>query len=213
MSDFRFFSTHRSWEDWFGMLLGVLIVISPWFPFSSHDVMDAERSTMILNTFVVGMLIFGLAQLEYVALQRWEEVGEIVLGLWLIASPFIFGYSGFERAAMVVGSVIDPDSLGNPHVRVHALEGKLFREVVAEALKKRGIDCGVLVERDVYAKAAPTLASTEPKLRAEIAALGHGRIKPWRAEEKLATLAALWSMVPGEKKRGKLSGAAFWEEP
>ncbi|HJY39247.1 MAG TPA: hypothetical protein VJ299_17360 [Steroidobacteraceae bacterium] len=122
-------------------------------------------------------------------------------------------FDGIERAAMVVGSVIDPDSLGNPHVRVHALEGKLFREVVAEALKKRGIDCGVLVERDVYAKAAPTLASTEPKLRAEIAALGHGRIKPWRAEEKLATLAALWSMVPGEKKRGKLSGAAFWEEP
>ena len=67
------------------MLLGALIVVSPWFPFSSHDVMDAERSTMILNTFAVGMLIFGLAQLEYVALQRWEEVG-IVLGLWLIAS-------------------------------------------------------------------------------------------------------------------------------
>ena len=87
MSDFRFFSTHRTWEDWLGMLLGVLIVVSPWFPFSNHDVMDAERSTMILNTFVVGMLIFGLGQLEYVALQRWEEVGEIALGLWLIASP------------------------------------------------------------------------------------------------------------------------------
>jgi hypothetical protein len=112
-------------------------------------------------------------------------------------------FDGLARAAMVVGSVIDPDSLGNPHVRVHALEGKLFREVVAEALKKRGIACGVLVERDAYAKAAPTLTSTEPRLRAEIAALGHGRIKPWRAEEKLATLAALWAMsVPGEKNRG-----------
>jgi hypothetical protein len=95
MSDFRFFSTHRPWEDWFGMLLGGLIVVSPWFPFqSSHETMDAERSVMILNTFVVGMLVFGLAQLEYVALQRWEEVAEIALGLWLIASPFVFGYSG-----------------------------------------------------------------------------------------------------------------------
>jgi hypothetical protein len=95
MSDFRFFSTHRPWEDWFGMLLGGLIVVSPWFPFqSSHETMDAERSVMILNTFVIGMLMFGLAQLEYVALQRWEEVAEIALGLWLIASPFIFGYSG-----------------------------------------------------------------------------------------------------------------------
>jgi hypothetical protein len=95
MSDFRFFSTHRPWEDWFGMLLGVLIVVSPWFPLQpANDVMDAERSVMILNTFVVGMLVFGLAQLEYVALQRWEEVAEIALGLWLIASPLIFGYSG-----------------------------------------------------------------------------------------------------------------------
>ena len=95
MSDFRFFSTHRPWEDWFGMLLGVLIVVSPWFPLQpANDVMDVERSVMILNTFVVGMLVFGLAQLEYVALQRWEEIAEIAFGLWLIASPFIFGYSG-----------------------------------------------------------------------------------------------------------------------
>jgi hypothetical protein len=94
MSDSRFFSTHRPWEDWFGMLLGGVIVVSPWFPFqSSHETMDAERSWMILNTFVVGMLVFGLAQLEYVALQRWEEVAEIALGVWLVASPLIFGDS------------------------------------------------------------------------------------------------------------------------
>ena len=95
MSDFRFFNTHRHWEDWFGMLLGVLIMVSPWFPMQAgHDAVDAARSYMILNTFVVGMLVLGLAQLEYVALQRWEEGAAIVLGLWLIASPFVFGYSG-----------------------------------------------------------------------------------------------------------------------
>ena len=95
MSDFGFFKTHRTWEDWCGMLLGVLIVLSPWFPASTgHEVVDAERSLVILNTFTIGILVFGLAQLEYVALQRWEEVTAIVLGLWLIASPYLFGYSG-----------------------------------------------------------------------------------------------------------------------
>ena len=102
--------------------------------------------------------------------------------------------AGVERAGIVVGSVIDPDSLGNPHVRVHALEGKLFREVVAEALAGQGIDCGVLVERDAYAKAAADVSATEERLRKEIAALGQGRIKPWRSEEKLATLAARWRL-------------------
>jgi hypothetical protein len=92
MSDFGFFKTHRTWEDWCGMLLGVLIVLSPWFPTqASHEVVDAERSFVILNTFTVGILVFGLAQLEYVALQRWEEVAEIVVGLWLIASPYMLG--------------------------------------------------------------------------------------------------------------------------
>jgi hypothetical protein len=95
MSDFGFFRTHRTWEDWCGMLLGVLIVLSPWFPTETgHEVVDAERSLVILNTFTIGILVFGLAQLEYVALQRWEEVTAILLGLWLIASPYIFGYSG-----------------------------------------------------------------------------------------------------------------------
>jgi len=94
MSDFGFFKTHRTWEDWLGMLLGVLIMLSPWFPNpAGHEVVDAERSFVILNTFTIGILVFGLAQLEYVALQRWEEVAEIVAGLWLIASPYIFGYS------------------------------------------------------------------------------------------------------------------------
>ncbi len=109
--------------------------------------------------------------------------------------------SGIERAALVVGSIIDPDSLGNPHVRVHALEGKLFREVVAEALDEQGISCGVLVERDAYAKVAANTSTSEERLRSDIAALGHGRIKPWRSEEKLATLAAWWQLQGGRAMR------------
>lgn len=102
--------------------------------------------------------------------------------------------AGIKRAALVAGSLIDPDSLGNPHVRVHALEGKLFREVVVEALAEHGIDCGVLVERDAYAKVAADASMQEQQLRTQIAALGKGRIKPWRSEEKLATLAAWWKL-------------------
>jgi hypothetical protein len=94
MSDFRLLGTHRTWEDWCGMLLGVLIVLSPWFPTqTSHETIDTDRSFMVLNTFTIGILVLGLAQLEYVALQRWQEVATILLGLWLIASPAIFNYA------------------------------------------------------------------------------------------------------------------------
>jgi len=93
MSDFGFLNTHRTWEDWCGMLLGALIVASPWFPIQDHSPI-VERQTMILNTVAIGLVVFGLSQLEYVALQRWQEVATILVGLWLIVSPYVFGYSG-----------------------------------------------------------------------------------------------------------------------
>lgn len=93
MSDFGFFRTHRTWEDWCGMLLGALIIVSPWFPIL-EDVPVAGQPIIILNTVAIGLVVFSLAQLEYVALQRWEEVTTIVVGLWLIVSPYVLGYSG-----------------------------------------------------------------------------------------------------------------------
>ena len=45
------------------------------------------------------------------------------------------------RAALVVGSVIDPAKIGNPHIRAHAREGMLFRTVVEDALRSHGIEC------------------------------------------------------------------------
>jgi hypothetical protein len=93
MSDFSFIKTHRTWEDWCGMLLGALIVASPWFPIQDHSPI-VERQTMILNTVAIGLVVFGLSQLEYVALQRWQEVATILVGLWLIVSPLVLGYSG-----------------------------------------------------------------------------------------------------------------------
>ena len=92
MSDFGFLNTHRTWEDWCGMLLGALIAASPWFPI--QDRITTGHETMVLNTVAVGLVVFGLSQLEYVALQRWEEVTTILIGLWLIASPYVMGYSG-----------------------------------------------------------------------------------------------------------------------
>jgi hypothetical protein len=95
MSDFRFFDTHRTWEDWCGMLLGLMIALSPWFSTDTgQNLAGADHGTVVINTLTVGILVFGLSQLQYLALQRWEEVAEIFLGLWLIISPYMFGYSG-----------------------------------------------------------------------------------------------------------------------
>ncbi len=87
MSGIRFFKIHGSWEDWVSMLLGVVIGLSPWLA----DQQDHQA--VMWNAILVGACVLVLAQLEYVSLQRWEEGCEIVLGLWLVASPFTFGYA------------------------------------------------------------------------------------------------------------------------
>ncbi|MDX1433618.1 MAG: SPW repeat protein [Gammaproteobacteria bacterium] len=88
MASVKFFNVHRTWEDYLGMLLGVLIVLSP--AFAGHEVATA----VMINAGVVGVLVLALASFELVDLHRWEETLELVCGLWLMASPFVLGYAG-----------------------------------------------------------------------------------------------------------------------
>jgi hypothetical protein len=91
---------------------------------------------------------------------------------------------------LVVGSDTDPTKLANPHVRAHASEGRLFREVLEEAAAACELPCLVLVERDAYEAAAQDLHRRPDALQRTVAELGRAVPGPWRAEEKTAALAA-----------------------
>jgi hypothetical protein len=95
-----------------------------------------------------------------------------------------------KRAALVVGSQIDPHSVTNPHIRAHALEGQLFRSVLQESLHAHRILSDVLIERDAYARAAVQLKQSNENVRRVIQKFGRDTKAPWRAEQKLAAVAA-----------------------
>jgi hypothetical protein len=102
-----------------------------------------------------------------------------------------------KRAALVVGSQIDPDTIGNPHIRAHALEGRLFRSVVEQTLQDHEICADVLLERDAYASVAARLKQSSDDVKRAIQDLGQSTAAkrgPWRAEQKLAALAALFTL-------------------
>ncbi len=99
------------------------------------------------------------------------------------------------RAALVVGSQINPADIANPHIRAHALEGRLFRSAVAEVLQNHKIRTDVLLERDAYQKVAAQLKQSSGDVKRAIQDLGRSapaKGGPWRAEQKLAALAALF---------------------
>ena len=100
-------------------------------------------------------------------------------------------------AGLVVGSLNDPGRIANPHIRIHALEGQLFREVVEQALAASGLPCSVWRERDLYEAAVNALRETEPQIRSTVAALGRQIDAPWRAEQKAAGLAAWLVLAAG----------------
>jgi hypothetical protein len=86
MAGIRLLGVHRTWEDWAGITLGILIVLSPVLA-GQH-----EPEAAMFNAAIVGVLVLALAAFELVDLHRSEEVGQMACGLWLIASPFAFGY-------------------------------------------------------------------------------------------------------------------------
>ena len=70
------------------MLIGVLIGLSPWFTEHRYD------QAIIWNAVLVGALVLGLAQLEYVSLQRWEETAaDLQWGFRSSHHQFAFGYA------------------------------------------------------------------------------------------------------------------------
>jgi len=99
----------------------------------------------------------------------------------LLADYRAAGYR-VRAAGIVVGSVIDPARIPNDHIRAHAEEGRLFRRVVEEGLRKGRVSARVMVEKELWVKGA--------RLRKRVAALGENVEGPWRAEEKAAALAA-----------------------
>lgn len=105
-----------------------------------------------------------------------------------------------QGAGIVVGSLADPASLRNEHIRAHGLEGQLFRTVLEDAFESRGIRCSVFVEKEAYARASEKLGCTEEAARRAVARIGESHEGSWRAEEKMAALAA-WVALAGADSR------------
>jgi hypothetical protein len=112
----------------------------------------------------------------------------------LLAKYQEYGFR-IKRAAFVVGSQIDPAGIANPHIRAHAFEGRLFRSAVVDTLQDHQIRTEILIERDAYLSVAARLKQSSNDLKRTIQDLGRSmaaKRRPWRAEQKLAAVAALF---------------------
>jgi hypothetical protein len=103
--------------------------------------------------------------------------------------------TGATRAGLIVGSLIEPEKVGNPHIRAHASEGRLFRTVLEDALTSRGVRCEIIVEKKLPARSAEGLRRPAREIARTLDGFGKILGTPWRADEKAAATAAWLSLT------------------
>jgi len=80
--------SHRNWEDWLGIFLGIVIVLAPWIA------EETANSSAVINAAVAGLFVMILAEADLMNFRRWIGASQLLCGAWVAASPLIFGYGG-----------------------------------------------------------------------------------------------------------------------
>lgn len=88
MNNLNFLKSHRSWENWAGIGLGLMIALAPWLA------KETGVPGVVLNATLAGVAVMILAELDLVYIRRWTEAGQLICGLWVMISPAVFGYAG-----------------------------------------------------------------------------------------------------------------------
>jgi hypothetical protein len=82
----------RTGQDWINLVLAVLLFISPWIMGYVADTMPAW------NAWVVGIVLAILSIATLSAFAEWEEWINLVLGVWLVISPWVLGFAADTNA-------------------------------------------------------------------------------------------------------------------
>lgn len=77
------------------------------------------------------------------------------------------------------------------HIRMHKVEGEIFRDVLADGARKCGLCLATLPDKSPFDAAATQLGITRAKLDARIAAIGKAAGAPWGKYQKEAAAVAL----------------------
>jgi hypothetical protein len=95
-------ATVKHWQDPVNAIVGVWLIVAPWVLG-----FQAERSVMA-NSVVVGLGLLAFALAAIFLPRAWEAWSELVLGLWLVASPWVLRFDAVATAknAMLASGIV-----------------------------------------------------------------------------------------------------------
>ena len=92
------------WQDWISFVLGCWLVVSPWEMGYSLNQIATSNAGGVGGVILVFNLISAFRLLD-----QGQELFNILLGIWLILSPYSFGFATEREPAInaiVVGAMI-----------------------------------------------------------------------------------------------------------
>ena len=90
--------------------------------------------------------------------------------------------------------------IGNPHIRAHAAEGILFRRVLDDAARANKLTGRTFAEREFEQMLRKELGAKSSSIRKTLDEAARALPPPWRADEKLAAMAA-WLVLHRQQKQ------------
>lgn len=107
-----------------------MLIFGIWLFFSPFWMAGYASASGIAawNAYVLGVLVVAFAWAALATAQRWEEWIQLVLGIWLVISPFVLTFYQTEYGAawneIILGALIGIDALwvlaASPHQHVGA---------------------------------------------------------------------------------------------
>ncbi len=110
-----------SWSSWLNILLGIWVLFSPFV--LAFELTKATWNNIVIG-FVVGIL--ALIRLSVPNQTGWSRIN-VLLGIWLVISPFALGFFRVDGLwnNVVLGIIIAAFSLGNASSRTSTLVYKI----------------------------------------------------------------------------------------
>ena len=93
------------WQDWLNLVLGLWLFFSPWLLqyFTARPYTDQTIASW--NSIFFGAAVVVFAAWALFVPKKWAEWTNLILGLWLIASPWVLGFNAYWVAAANMVSV------------------------------------------------------------------------------------------------------------
>lgn len=83
-------------QHWQGVLIaivGIWLAMSWVLIFTLPETASATFGTIVANSMISGLVAFAVGGFAIIYVNWWQQLAAVAIALWLIASPWLLGFS------------------------------------------------------------------------------------------------------------------------